>query len=335
MGQAGGADEPDQRGTDLQSVVTWYPEGSLDRFAVWLHGTIATTLRLLIVLTAIGILGGITVVTGLATMIADPFVVGMVLLSVVPALGLAAFVWKADIGAEEPLSILVATFLLGVLFAAFASVLNGLGSALFVGIPVVSTLLFFYLIVGPVEEGVKLLAVRLYAYRHRRFDAVIDGAVYGAAAGLGFATIENALFITEAMEGFTQSVGVLGTIGETAAIRALVGPGHVIYSAIAGYYLGLAKFNRRYAGPLIIKGLLIAAAIHATYNVLVGVVPGLLVVGTDLTAWQALLALIIVFDGIAGYYLYRLLKRYRLAYRASRGKRTPPDRPELTEFDAG
>ena len=43
----------------------------------------------------------------------------------------------------------------------------------------------------------------------------------------------------------------------------------VIYSAFAGYYLGLARFNRRYAGPVVLKGLAIAVSLHALYNVLV------------------------------------------------------------------
>lgn len=47
------------------------------------------------------------------------------------------------------------------------------------------------------EESVRLLAVRLYAYNDARFAAVIDGAVCGAIAGLGFATIENGITSVE------------------------------------------------------------------------------------------------------------------------------------------
>lgn len=318
---------------ELPEVVTWTPEHALDHFAVWADGAIRTGLRVLIVLTALVILSVITAVTGLS-LVTDPLIFSLVVLSVVPALGLAVFIWWADVGAEEPLTLLLATFLLGMLFAAFAAVLNTIGFAIVGIIPVVTMLLFFYLVVGPVEEGVKLLAVRLFAYRHPRFDAVIDGAVYGAVAGLGFATIENAIYITATIDVFGQPAELLGPVGETAAVRALAGPGHVIYSAIAGYYLGLAKFNPSYAGPLIIKGITIAALIHATYNVTVQVVPGVLVELSGISIFTALLAFIIVYDGMAAYYLYRKLARYRRAYRATKDIRRGSQSPELIEFDS-
>lgn len=325
MGDRSGADET------LDDVVRWEPNHALDRLAVWAHGALKTGFRWLLILASAAILGLISLVTGLSA-VGDPAVFAIVLLSAVPALGLAIFVVRADVGTEEPLSLLVATFVLGVLFATFAGVLNALGGALLGTVPVVSSVLFLYLVVGPVEEGVKLLAVRLHAFRKRGFDAVIDGAIYGAVAGLGFATIENALYITEALEGL-GGPPVVEAVGETAAVRALVGPGHVIYSAIAGYYLGLAKFNPGYAGPLVIKGLLIAALIHATYNLTVGIVPGAVVALTELSILQALLAFIVVYDGLAGYYLYRKLARYRRAYRASRGVAEGSGRPAMTEFD--
>lgn len=318
---------------ELSEVVTWEPENALDRFAVWADSAIRTGLRVVLVLTALIILGVITVVTGLSA-VTDPLVFSLVILSVVPALGLAVFVWYADVGADEPLSLLLATFILGMLFAAFAAVLNTIGFSIVALVPVGTMLLFFYLVVGPVEEGVKLLAVRLFAFRHPRFDAVIDGAVYGAVAGLGFATIENALYITASIDVFGQPAEWIGPVGETAAVRALAGPGHVIYSAIAGYYLGMAKFNPQYAGPLVVKGITIAALIHATYNVTVQAIPMVIVELAGVSIFTALIAFIIVYDGMAAYYLYRKLARYRHAYRTSRGSRDGGLRPELEEFDS-
>lgn len=317
---------------DLEAVVAWEPNSVLDRFAVGLYRSLAASLRWLLIVTAAAILATLLVVTGLGA-VTDPLIFSLVLLSAVPALGLAAFIWMADVGAEEPMTLLVATFLLGMLFAGFAGVLNSLGFLALSLVPLLSTVLFYYFVVGPVEEGIKLLAVRLYAYRHRRFDAVIDGAVYGAAAGLGFATIENALFITAAVEVLGSPTTVIDAVGETTAIRALAGPGHVIYSAIAGYYLGMAKFNPRYAGPLVLKGLTIAALIHATYNVLVQLVPSALVGVGGVGLLTALLVFIVVYDGLAAYYLYRKLARYRRAYRAVRRRDRPPGTPEMTEFD--
>lgn len=309
----------------------WEPSSVLDRLAVSLHQSIISSFRWILIITAFSILLTLVVVTGLGA-VTDPVILAMVILSVAPALGLVAFIKLADVGVQEPLSILTVTFLLGLLLAVFAGILNGLGLLALSAIPVFSTLLFFYLVVGPVEEGIKLLAVRLFAYQHRRFDAVIDGAIYGAAAGLGFATIENALYITDSLAVLGASEPVIDAIAETTAVRALVGPGHVIYAAIAGFYLGLAKFNRNYAGPLIIKGLGIAAIIHSTYNAMVQVVPDLLAELFGVSIIGGLLFFIVIYDGLAAYYLYRLLAGYRRAYRDARG-RGEDTSFELVEFD--
>lgn len=316
---------------DEAAAGRWEPTSVLDRLAVGAYDSLVAYLRVLLVATALSMLLGLAVVTGLGA-VTDPTVLALILLSAAPALGLALFIWMADVGVEEPVSVLTATFLLGLLFAVFAGVLNGIGLLALASVPVFSAFLFQYLVVGPVEEGVKLLAVRIYAFRHHRFDAVIDGAIYGAAAGLGFATIENALYITDALAVLGSPGTVVDALGATAAVRALVGPGHVIYTAIAGFYLGLAKFNPTFAGPLVIKGLTIAAVIHATYNVLVQSVPDLIASAFGMSLFGGLVAFIVVYDGLAAYYLYRLLSGYRRAYRSTRN-RPVVGSPELVEFD--
>ncbi|WP_458186870.1 PrsW family intramembrane metalloprotease [Haladaptatus sp. NG-WS-4] len=298
---------------DLYGISTWEERTRLDWFARKLYGTIVATARVVVILLALAILLVQFALGGLAAA-TDPWVGTFILLSVVPAFALAAYIWYADVTMSEPLPLLVGTFLLGVLFAGFAAVFNSYTEPLFRNIPVVGMVFFFYIIVAPIEETVKWLAVRLYAFRSPRFDAVIDGAVYGAMAGLGFATIENAIYISQE---FLSSGGTDQFLraGQTAVFRLFAGPGHVIYSAFAGYYLGLAKFNRENAGPIVVKGLLIAAFIHATYNSLVGFVPAL--VSTffpTVSTAMAYIAFVLVYDGFFGYLLYRKIARYRRLY---------------------
>jgi len=306
---------------DLYDVATWEVRGPLDRISVAVHGALKVGLRLFVVALAVLILITQFVVGGLGAVL-DPLVGGFVLLSVLPAFLLAGYIWYADVTTQEPLTLLVGTFLLGVLFAGFAGILNvelstvaqGLGFGM-VGV--------FFLVVGPVEEGVKLLAVRLFAFREPEFDAVIDGAVYGAVAGLGFATIENAVFITRNM----AEVGA----GPITTIRALAGPGHVIYSAFAGYYLGLAKFNRQRAGPIVIKGLLIAALIHGLYNSMTGFAPEMIAVAFDVPWFVGFVGFVFLFDAVFGLLLLRKLQHYRRAYNQVHG--SPAPRPQQTEYE--
>ena len=303
-------------GADFYDIVDWEPRSMLDRLSVRVHSGLRTSLRVIVVLLAVLILASQFLLSGIAA-VRSPTLGAYILLSVVPALLLTGYVWKMDVTIREPLDLLVATFALGVLFAGFAAVLNSIFKGFFVVFGGIGLVLFFYLVVAPVEETVKWLAIRLFAYRSDRFHAVVDGAVYGAVAGLGFATIENTIYI---VQPFLDAAGVeagLDVALQTAAVRTFAGPGHVIYSAFAGYYLGLAKFNPENRGPIVVKGLLIAAFIHATYNSVVSnlgaamnLVPGLEGVSEGIV----FIAFIFVYDGVFFYILYRKISAYRDAF---------------------
>jgi RsiW-degrading membrane proteinase PrsW (M82 family) len=295
---------------DLYDVAEWDPRTSLDRIAVALHGWVqASGHQLLIVIAILLFVGQL----GLAALILvqEPVLGVLSMLSVVPALAIVGYFWWGDPTRREPLDNLAITFVLAVVFASFALVVNSAFRIAFAVVPVVGMALYFFLVVGPVEEVVKLLAVRSYAFETENFDAVIDGAVYGAVAGLGFATIENVVYI---IQGYVQTMSTTGGMGfdgalATATSRAFVGPGHVLYSAIAGYYLGLAKFNDENYGPIVVKGLLLAVLLHATYNTTVSYLPA--ITGGNLLAF---LGFVLVFDGALAYFLYRKLSRYREYY---------------------
>lgn len=301
---------------DLYDVATWEERTSVDGAAVALYWLLTRAAKWFVVLLALAILVGIG---GLAAF-TDPAVGLLTLLSVIPALALTAYVYYSDVTTREPLSLLVTTFVLSILFATFAAIVNSYARSAFDPFGAVGLVLFYFFIVGPGEETVKLLAVRLYAYTDARFDSVVDGAVYGAISGLGFATIENSLYIVTQLEEtgelaeISLGLGAIVVGGDITAIRALAGPGHVIYSAIAGYYLGLAKFNPDNRGPIIVKGLLIAAVIHATYNSTVGIGSVAITSLTGLPPLAAFLIFIIAFDGLFGLYLFRKIWRYRSVY---------------------
>jgi RsiW-degrading membrane proteinase PrsW (M82 family) len=317
---------------DLHDVVEWEPRTLLDTFAVLIHAVIVFAARAFVFVLALFILIG-EVALGTLGALTEPWIGALTVLSAVPALGLAAYVWQADITTSEPLPLLVGTFLLGVLFAGFAGVLNASLPAVFESVGLdLGLVAIFFLVVGPVEEAVKLLAVRLYPFRDDRFDAVIDGAVYGAVAGLGFATIENAIYITQSVTAADGGQNLLAAGAGISTVRALAGPGHIIYSAFAGYYLGLAKFNPEDAGPIVVKGLLIAAIIHGGYNTLTLFAPELLAATFGIGGFGGFLLFILLFDGLFGLLLVRKLRAYKQAYRLVYD--LPVPRSEPTEFES-
>ena len=290
---------------DLYDVATWDARTGLDAVAVLVHTTLRAAKSWVLILLAGALFFAELIFVGL--LVIDTPLIGLLsILSVIPALLLAAYLWYGDPTRREPLDTMAVTFLLSVLFASFAAVVNSSLLPAFELLPAVGLPLFFFLVVGPIEETVKWLAIRVHAYRSDSFRTVVDGVVYGAIAGLGFAAIENVFYIVDAFLMTAQAGGpqIQQTV-QTATARAFVGPGHVIYSAFAGYYLGLARYNPKQRGPIVVKGLLVAVAIHALYNTLVSAFqfPGL-----------AFVLFVVVYDGIWLAILFRKVARYRRYY---------------------
>ncbi|ELY55610.1 hypothetical protein C491_15627 [Natronococcus amylolyticus DSM 10524] len=175
-------------------------------------------------------------------------------------------------------------------------------------------ILFFVLIWVPIQEISKLLAVWIYAYRSRFFNSVIDGAVYGAAAGLGFAVVMNFLLLLG--QQFSES-GIL--IEQIVRFTLIIAPLQVLFSAFAGYYLGLAKFNPENAGPIVTKGLLIVIVLRSFYDIAVDLIQARIPAeqtGIVFSAQiDALLIFGIIFIPILMVMLFRKLSAYSTLYR--------------------
>lgn len=325
---------------DLYDVATWESRTALDRLAVRFYRWAIIGIRWGTVLIALLITGVILYASFKELQTSSVPVIGVLtVVSALPALGLAAYVYVSDVTTSEPIDLIALTFVLSVLFAGLAALIETPFSVLET-LPF-GSIIMFYLIVGPAEESVKLLSVRLYAYRQPSFNAVIDGAIYGAVAGLGFATIENAIYIGVDFARLPATT-VLQTVSigtDITATRALAGPGHVIYSAFSGYYLGLAKFNPDDAGPIVVKGLLIAVFIHATYNTLVGLFVGVVSVVFPMVPQIVIFfGFVLVYLGFFAYLLFRKLHRYQRLYTELTGQEKNDESEALTvdrtEFDA-
>ena len=146
-------------------------------------------------------------------------------------------------------------------------------------------------VVGPVEELSKFMAVRLGPFRSLYFDEPRDGLVYAAAASLGFASLENLVYILS----FGPAVMIL-----RAPISTLA---HVIFGSFWGYALGIqtqeGRTGRRF---WLVAGLAVAATAHGAFNILVLTLP----------AGGVLLSLLLVALG-----LWWVLNRFRWAQRVS------------------
>lgn len=177
---------------------------------------------------------------------------------------IAVYLWLDRYEAEPPV-LLAFAFLWGAGVATFAALVINSASAAAIeqaGGDPTSTAVF----VAPfVEETMKGLAVLLIVLvRRREFDGVVDGIVYAGMAGIGFAFVENVLYLgrTFAEDGAAGTVFVF-------VLRCLAAPfAHPLFTAAIGIGLGLAVRSRnplaKIAFPLV--GWAVAVVVHGAWN---------------------------------------------------------------------
>ncbi len=292
---------------DLYDLTEWEPRTAFDRFCL---GFSFASKYLIVAGFAVAVLlvFGVTAASLLFSPIAGVFM----LVSVVPAFFIVWYLWETDPSDRVPLRLITVTFLLSCLLVTIPFTVNTATQWYFSMVPG-GMVIFFYLVVAPVEETVKWGAVRLYAYTDDIFNSPADGAVLGAIAGLAFATVENGIYLTGG-----SFLGLGGATAEMTIGRAGVAPLHVLWSAIAGYYLALAKLNRKHATTIIFKGLLIAGLLHGTYNVSVTYLPAVAAaveptvgVSADNVERTLLAVFLLSFYAAVAYYPVRKMNRYR------------------------
>jgi hypothetical protein len=121
--------------------------------------------------------------------------------------------------------------------------------------------LMSFLLIGPLEELSKLAAVWLAVYRRPDFREPLDGIIYSSTAAIGFASVENIVYLGYLGPGILISRALFAT------------PAHVMFSSMWGYSLGVARFRREGELLTVAKGLLVSALLHGTYNFLVALHP--------------------------------------------------------------
>jgi RsiW-degrading membrane proteinase PrsW (M82 family) len=133
-------------------------------------------------------------------------------------------------------------------------------------------------------KGIALLAL-LWFFR-QEFDNVLDGLVYGALIGLGFAMTENILYFGQAY--FEH--GARG-LGELFIVRAVIdGFGHALYTGTTGAALGWSRSRyHRGTGRIVVPivGFGLAVFQHFLWNTGLIVIAG--IQGGDASIWSVIL----------------------------------------------
>ncbi len=152
-----------------------------------------------------------------------------------PCVAIGLYIYLNDKHEREPIGLLLRAFMCGVLGVGITYLVSK-GLNYFITIDerdLTEQAIHAFLIVALVEEGSKFIFVRGLLYNNVNFNEPFDGIVYSVMVGMGFATLENILYVLN--DGF--SVGIMRMF--TAV------PAHACFAVLMGFYLGKAKFEHK------------------------------------------------------------------------------------------
>ncbi len=169
------------------------------------------------------------------------------------------YVYRKDVYEPEPIGWVILLFGLGALSVFPVGLIEQAVSAR-LGISdqysIVDAAKVAWFIAGFIEELAKFtIVIAVVSYR-KTLDEPMDGIVYASAVALGFASVENVLYV--------QKFGTI-VILFRAPLSTL---GHLLFSSIWGYAIGNARFDHDHRMSMLGKGFILSAFFHGLYDFL-------------------------------------------------------------------
>ena len=204
--------------------------------------------------------------------------------AVLPVALLCYYIYAKDVN-REPGNVLAKLFFFGALIVIPVIIVEILLTGIFSTEKVYDFLIVFvnvFISIALVEEGFKWLVVRNVGYDNREFDEVYDIIVYAVFVSLGFACVENVLYV------FSNGLS-------NAVLRAFTAiPGHTCFGVVMGYFMAKAKVgsisgNLKIVNVNLLLSLLVPALLHTVYD-------AILIYFTNVNGGLSLFLVFVVFD---------------------------------------
>ncbi len=189
-------------------------------------------------------------------------ILSLLAISVAPIFILLFYIYYRDKYEKEPIKVLIKTFVGGALVTIPIIYVEGFLSNTwehnfahkFPHLP--NAAYDAFIVAAFTEELFKLLIFFLLIWRNKNFNEKYDGIIYAVFVSLGFATVENLLYV------FQMGIG-------TGFLRAFTAvPAHTLFGVSMGYYLGHAKMENFSKMKNIFMAFFIPFLLHGIYDFL-------------------------------------------------------------------
>lgn len=194
-------------------------------------------------------------------------------LALLPAIVLLFYIWMKD-PKREPTSQIIKAIIWGIVICIIAAfVEGGIESILFGGAQpadLFDTTADAFFVAALPEESLKLFALWIVLRKNPYYDEHYDAIVYAVCVGLGFAALENYMYVVDDEDWLT-----------TGLVRAFLSvPAHYAFAVLMGYYYSRYHFVTHSTKtafcilfvPVLAHGIFDALLMSSQVNVGVGVV---------------------------------------------------------------
>ncbi|MPM27604.1 Protease PrsW [bioreactor metagenome] len=159
--------------------------------------------------------------------------INLFMTAITPGIALGLFFYLFDRHDREPVRILLKVFIMGIISVIPTIFVENILTFFNVFPGIIGIGYTAFIVAGLTEEYMKRQVVLKNVYFNPVFDEKLDGIVYCVIAALGFATIENVMYVVFRFSD-VESIGFY---------RAIVSvPAHMPFAVTMGYYLSMAKF---------------------------------------------------------------------------------------------
>jgi RsiW-degrading membrane proteinase PrsW (M82 family) len=185
-------------------------------------------------------------------------------LALIPVIILVVMLVYTDRHNREPAGLLAKVFLFGLLASVPVLIIQVILNSVSAATGIYGIIFQSFIVAGLTEEFMKRQVVLRFAFRNPAFDEKLDGIIYCAFAALGFAAIENVLYL----------FSYYPTTPSVALYRAAFSvPAHMLFGITMGYYLSLSKYCNN---PVLCKryfnrSLIYPVLMHGTFNFLLSI----------------------------------------------------------------
>lgn len=184
----------------------------------------------------------------------------LLILAIAPTIACMLWIYLKDKYEKEPIMVLGKFFVMGVFVSVIGIIVEGYLMKINVFYGYSNILYTSFIVAGLTEEGLKALVLIPNILKEKNFNEKLDGVIYSMFLSLGFASVENIIYVMFEDASFVFQIGLS---------RAIISvPTHIMFAITMGYYISKYKFSskKNKGREYLIMAVLTPILLHGTFD---------------------------------------------------------------------